>query len=130
LWYFQVSREPRMANGHAYSNGVATAQSPEKVAPTAADILDTAAGLVSGDRDRSHGAKHRNFANIAALWSAYLAIRKDPGAPLTALDVGHLMALMKVARTQSGAFNADDYVDGAGYLGCAGEIAAARATGA
>jgi hypothetical protein len=119
-----------MANGQSLSNGNVVAPFPEKPAPTAADILDTAAGLVSGDRDRSHGAKHRNFANIAALWSAYLAIRKDPKAPLSAVDVGHLMALLKVARTQSGAFNADDLVDGCGYLACAGEIAAARATGA
>lgn len=99
-------------------NGFATA--PSRM--TAADILDTAAGLVSGDRDRSHGAKHRNFANIAALWSAYLMIRADPKAPLTAADVGHMMAIMKIARTQSGAFNIDDYTDCAGYAACAGEI--------
>jgi hypothetical protein len=35
------------------------------------------------------------------------------------------MELFKIARRHSGSYNADDYVDAAGYAGCAGEIAAA-----
>ena len=34
-----------------------------------------------------------------------------------------MMALLKVARTKLGNLNKDDYVDGAGYLAIAGEIA-------
>lgn len=87
------------------------------------EIATRAAELVGGDRDRQHGKKRQNFENIAAVWNVYLQIRKEPAAPLDGADVGHLMALMKIARTQSGALNVDDYVDGAGYLACAGEVA-------
>lgn len=90
---------------------------------TAAGIAARASELVGGDRDRQHGQKSDNFERIATMWNAYLAIRRDKGAPLGAVDVGHMMSLLKTARTQSGALNVDDYVDGAGYLACAGEIA-------
>lgn len=89
----------------------------------AVDIAGKAASLVGGDRDRQHGAKHDNFRRIAGVWNAWLAIRKDPSAPLDAHDVGCMMALMKLARTQSGALNVDDYVDACGYAACAGEVA-------
>jgi hypothetical protein len=46
------------------------------------------------------------------------------GRQLDARDVGNMMALMKVARQFSGEFNIDDFIDGCGYLACAGEIAA------
>jgi len=89
----------------------------------AVDIAGKAASLVGSDRDRQHGAKHDNFRRIAGVWNAWLAIRKDPSAPLDAHDVGCMMALMKLARTQSGALNVDDYVDACGYAACAGEVA-------
>ena len=91
---------------------------------TAGEIALKAAELVSGDRDRQHGAKADNFGRIAAVWNAYLSIRRDPTAPLDAADVGIMMAYMKGARTQSGAHNPDDYIDMCGYSACAGEIAA------
>jgi hypothetical protein len=90
----------------------------------AADILTKAASLVGGDRQQSHGPKLRNHANIAALWNAYLTIRREPSAPLSPVDVTHMMVLLKLARTQLGSLNPDDYVDMAGYAGCSGEIAA------
>ena len=93
----------------------------------ATDIASKAADLVGGDRDRQHGAKADNFGRIAAVWNAWLSIRKEQGSPLDAHDVGCMMAMMKLARTQSGAHNEDDYVDSCGYSACAGEIAGARA---
>ena len=60
------------------------------------------------------------------MWNAWLAIRRDPDAPLDAHDVAQMLALMKMARTQSGMFNIDDYVDQCGYSACAGEVAQAR----
>lgn len=89
----------------------------------AVDIAGKAASLVGGDRDRQHGAKHDNFCRIAGVWNAWLSIRKESSAPLDAHDVGCMMALMKLARTQSGALNIDDYVDACGYAACAGEVA-------
>lgn len=81
------------------------------------EYLEQAARLVAGDRQSQHGDKRENFQNIADLWSAYL------GAHITAEDVPLMMSLMKIARTKTGSHNPDDYLDGAGYLGCAGEVA-------
>lgn len=89
----------------------------------ASDIAKKASELVAGDRQKTHGDKTRNFLNIARLWNAYMLSRPNPWAELTPTDIGHLMVLLKVARTQLGAFNLDDYVDMAGYAACAGEIA-------
>ena len=90
----------------------------------AADILRQASQLVAVERERQHGPKFENHQNIAWLWNAFLAIRKEPGAPLSAADVALMMVLLKVARTQLGDHNADDFLDMAGYAGIAGEIAA------
>lgn len=83
----------------------------------AKDILTTAANLVGGDREKTHGSKVENFSNIAALWTGYLEVS------ITALDVANMMALLKIARTKSGNINIDDWIDGSGYLACAGEVA-------
>ena len=87
-------------------------------------ICQQAAEHVAGDRERQHGDKRQNFGNIAALWNAFLAIRRDAAAPLDESDIGHLFVLAKVARTQSGSYNGDDWIDMAGYAGCAGQVAA------
>lgn len=90
---------------------------------SAAECLNTAATLVSGDRDRQHGAKADNFGRIAIMWQAWLETRRDSSAPLTGHDVAVMMTAMKLARTQSGEHNPDDYVDACGYAACAGELA-------
>lgn len=94
----------------------------------ATDIAGKAANLVGGDRDRQHGAKLDNFTRIAETWNAWLRIRKDAAAPLTAHDVGVMMVMMKLARTQSGSLNIDDYIDACGYAACAGEVAQQTST--
>ena len=90
----------------------------------AVEIIKKASDLVGGDRATTHGDKHRNFANIAEFWQAYL--NSLGGRALEAADVGNMMALLKIARTQSGALNDDDAIDAIGYIACAGEIASAR----
>ncbi len=87
------------------------------------EICSTAADLTGGERDRTHGSKLRNFQIIADYWSTFLRCRRDRMADLRPDEAAIMMQLMKVARTQHGAFNLDDYVDGAGYSACAGEIA-------
>lgn len=89
----------------------------------ASEIAETAAKLVSGEREAQHGTKMRNFGNIAEMWTSYLRIRRDPGAPLDQEDVGHMMVLLKIARTQLGKYNPDDHFDMVGYAACAGEVA-------
>jgi hypothetical protein len=92
----------------------------------AVEIAKKAAELIGGDRAQQHGDKANTFSNIASLWNAYLAVRSDAQAPISAVDVGHMMALLKIARAQAGALNPDDWVDAAGYVACAGELATAQ----
>ena len=89
----------------------------------AKEIVSIALDLVGGDRANTHGDKTKNHDNIAEMWNGYLRIRKDPVAPLTAADVAIMMVLLKVARTQLGAFNPDDAVDACGDSAVFGEIA-------
>ena len=96
----------------------------------AASICATASTLVGGDRATTHGDNSINFANIAAMWNAIIEAKaRSLGActnlvvRLDAHDVANMLEAFKIARRYSGAFNLDDYVDGAGYAGCAGEIA-------
>lgn len=85
-------------------------------------ILRQAAELVGGDRERQHGDKRENFGKIAAMWTAWLAVRNGKPGVVESHDVAVMMTLMKLARTQSGAHNDDDYIDAAGYAACAGQI--------
>ncbi len=86
-------------------------------------ICLSAANLVAGSRAKAHGDALINHKHIASLWNAYLNERITPGRKITARDAALMMALLKIARTKSGGLNLDDYIDLAGYAGCAGEIA-------
>lgn len=86
----------------------------------ATEIIDQAARLVSGDRNKQHGDLHRNFRDTAALWNAYLG--EQLNAPITPEQVANLNSLQKMSRTKSGAKNEDNYVDLAGFAGIAGEL--------
>ena len=92
----------------------------------ASELAAKAAELVGGDRASQHGDKVQNHQCIADVWNGYLKARRTAGKPdeLTAEDVANLMECLKIARRQTGGFNPDDYVDGAGYAACAGEIRA------
>ena len=94
---------------------------------TAAEALALALQLVTQDRRASHGAMISTFERVAALWSAQLAGRDTEADPLMASEVCDLMELLKIARRPSGAFNPDDYVDGAGYAACGLECRAQEA---
>jgi hypothetical protein len=86
----------------------------------ATDIATKAAELIGGDREQTHGTKQENFANIARLWNAWFQMRGP--VDLTGADVAKLMALLKLARMESGNFNPDDAVDACGYAAIAGEL--------
>lgn len=90
----------------------------------AKEIAAKASELVGGDRNNIHGNMIATFSNVAAVWNGILrAAGKAPPAPLDAHDVANLMEGLKIARRYGGSYNIDDYVDGAGYAACAGEIA-------
>ena len=78
----------------------------------AREVLETALDLVTGDRASAHGSTQENQENIARLWNGYMYNKDEL-----------MMELMKVARRKTGAFNMDDYVDGAGYAAVAYECA-------
>jgi hypothetical protein len=86
-------------------------------------ILQEALEVTSGDRRRDYDAAEPNHERIARFWNAYISSRKaDVGAPLSALDVAHLMILLKLARAVYTPTR-DTYIDIAGYARCAAEIA-------
>lgn len=89
-----------------------------------ADILDTAKGYVTQDRNVTHGEPEETFGLIAAYWSAHL------GIAVSETDVAALMTLFKLARLKANPTNPENWVDGCGYLACGGEIAAQQARSA
>ena len=90
------------------------------------DILEKTKKLVSKDREDKHGNKVENHENIARLWSSFLQNKTKLNIVILPEDVANLMALLKIARTQAGQHNPDDYVDACGYSAIAGEIAEKR----
>ena len=92
------------------------------------EILDTAKKCVCGEREHDYGKPEDNFATIGLLWGVYLRAAHPNYAyqmavnGITAKDVAVMMALLKVARIATGS-SPDSFVDLAGYVACAGEIA-------
>jgi len=82
-----------------------------------AEILSTASDYVTRDRAADHGDLEDNFQQIASLWSVYLQHTVTP------VDVGVMMTLLKIARVKGNQAHMDNFVDAAGYMACAGEIA-------
>ena len=89
-------------------------------------ILEQTKKLVSTDREDKHGDKVQNHENIARLWSGFIQNKTKLNIQLLPEDVANMMALLKIARTQAGHHNIDDYVDACGYSAIAGEIANKR----
>ena len=81
------------------------------------EILDTAKQYVTKDRAATHGDAESNFGLIATYWSAHLDTK------VTAVDVSIMMTLFKLARAKGNPWNAENFIDGCGYLACGGEIA-------
>lgn len=84
---------------------------------TRSEILDTARQYVTADRNRQHGEPEDTFGMIAAYWTAHL------DHPVSASDVAVMMTLLKLARINGNPGNPDNWIDGAGYLACGGELA-------
>ena len=88
-----------------------------------AQILNEARDIVCSDRNKQYGEPEDNFAVIGELWSQYLRRAKDVAIDLNGYDVGMLMALFKIGRLETGTPKRDNFVDLAGYVACAAEIA-------
>lgn len=87
----------------------------EPPVPLRQSLLEEAMTIVNGPRNTSYGAAEDNFERIAAHWRVFLKNRFDVDLPLTAGDVGIIMALMKIARLEFDPDHYDSWVDLAGY---------------
>lgn len=84
------------------------------------DALDEAKHLITGDRNVSYGTPTANFANIAEIWTTLFRHKMLPGVSFDAREVADAMIALKIARSIAQP-KRDNYVDVAGYAGCAVE---------
>lgn len=79
-------------------------------------ILDTAAAIVNGDREKTYGSPSKNLSTIANLWDSWLLARGFSGPGITIDDVASMMVLLKMARLANDPTHTDSMVDACGYL--------------
>lgn len=80
------------------------------------EVLDTAKGLISGEREDDYGNASDNFQRIAAGWSVIL------GKDVTRGQVALCMDWVKTARLIQSPDHADSWIDKAGYSALGGEV--------
>lgn len=86
---------------------------------TRESFLAHAHELVTNDRDKQYGDASVNLTNMEIMLDAFERIcRQD--YPLAA-KAAIRMALVKIARTQTGIHQRDNYIDACGYMALAGE---------
>ncbi len=78
-------------------------------------LLNDAAVLIHGDRNKTYDTPTKNFERIAQLWSAYL------DHEVSVADVAVLNVLQKIARLMHTPGHYDSWVDIAGYAACGHE---------
>jgi len=83
---------------------------------TRSEVLAIAGDLINGTRQEHYGTPQDNFGTTSIMWSAYL--KKD----ISAADVCHLMALLKIARLKRGPHR-DSSIDACGYMALGAECA-------
>lgn len=98
---------------------------PTEMALPRIQLLQSAAHIVSADRNKAYGNPEDNFANIAAYWNAYLTQAHQVDIVLTPQDIAHMMILMKMARLATNPLHYDSLLDVAGYAACAADCQAA-----
>lgn len=82
--------------------------------------LEAAMQAVMHDRNADYQDPEDNFLDIAYLWEWYLGDRVDA---ITPLDVAIMSTMIKFARMKGNPYKEDNFVDGAGYMACAAEVA-------
>ena len=88
-----------------------------------AKVLRTAESLVNGQRADDYGPPAENFGRVAAMWSAQFAAKLKE--PLTADEVAIGLVHLKLSRLANTPDHADSFIDAAGYIALAAEIAEA-----
>jgi len=77
------------------------------------DGLQRVHGLVTQDRNDTHGDPLDNHMQIAKLWSAFLTFKLDED--IEAWEVAIMMQHVKQSRMQAGRLTADHFDDTMGY---------------
>lgn len=85
--------------------------------PKRVQLAQTAARLITGERQNDYGPPVVNFQRIANLWNAHMETNI-----FTPRKVAELMLLLKMARTITSPTE-DSYIDAIGYAAIAGELA-------
>lgn len=94
-----------------------TNTTPERV-----NILNEAAGLITGQRQQDYGTPEENFQRIADFANIIFKKNLETNTPISPRQTADFMILLKVARTINSPTR-DSYVDIGGYAGIAGELA-------
>jgi hypothetical protein len=82
-------------------------------------LMMEALDIINGSRRAAYGPPERNFERIAILWSAYLRASNDwVTEPIGAIDVCHMLDLVKLARLIETPDHEDSIRDRFGYQGC------------
>ena len=92
------------------------AETPHRV-----KMLNKAAALTAGDRDKTYGDPHQNMSHMAGMLTAYFS--SVTKYKFTAEDAAMIMVIAKQSRCKANLgtpFHEDNYVDGAAYLSMAG----------
>lgn len=89
--------------------------------PVRYEVLQTAAQLITGQRQEDYGAPEENFQRIASFWTLHLKNILKEDAKISPRLVAEMMLLLKVARTAKSPTE-DSYVDAAGYAAIAAEL--------
>ena len=101
-----------------YADQYEVVPSPGSTSPSVTHaILERAIGLITGDREEDYGEAHKNFSDIAALWSIVLDVNVQPW------QVAACMSQLKWARAIKTSTHVDSWTDMAGYVGLAAELA-------
>lgn len=103
-------------------NAVVTRAADLQETPRSAVLIE-AAGLITGDRNKTYGSPTANFSTTAEFWSTYLSAKFETKIILDPSDVAVLQILLKTARMVAQP-KRDNFVDVAGYAGCGWETLA------
>lgn len=88
----------------------------------ASKLLQEIAEIIK-DRHDTHGERKTSFDTIARLWMIYLNSQPSNSVNISGQDYSIMMTLMKIGRLCHGQPIKDHYMDAAGYMAIAAELA-------
>lgn len=97
------------------------AKSGGSLPPLREQLLEAASEKITVQRAAEYGPAGQSFERIAALWTA--REMHVTNRVYTAVDVAHMLALLKVARLAHQPSHGDSYEDLIGYAALGGELA-------